>query len=204
VTAPLLGTPTDKEIEMADDKDRTPGSETVLSHQGIDDKWQIEVEVVPPLDPSLQRKPGSGDVKVIGGDVQGALYPWEEDPMYEALKDTETFQYRKQYIFKATVAGEWATTDCSANICDDAIAVGYRPCGDAKIEDAKDHPNGVSKIVTWVVPVKATGGKSPDELAARDGDKAAQDKVTDKAPEPKGPTEQTKRIVTPKAATKKD
>lgn len=34
-----------------------------------------------------------------------------------------------------------------------AINAGWRPVGEAKLEGVADHPDGVSKVVTWSIPV---------------------------------------------------
>ncbi len=40
------------------------------------------------------------------------------------------------------------------------IAAGYRPVGEAHVEKVEDHPDGVSKVVTWAIP--AVEASDPD------------------------------------------
>lgn len=147
---------------MAEDKTENA---TVLRHVGVDDAAQGQVEVLSPVTEQGYRRDQSGSVEQVG-EVAGNLYPPEDDPMAETLKDRETVPFRKQYVVAPAPGGNYGITDCSADICTDALNMGYRPAGPARIEGSQNHPDGLNKIITWVVPVKPVGGKAPDELDA--------------------------------------
>lgn len=44
------------------------------------------------------------------------------------------------------------------------IASGYRPVSEAKVQGVEDHPDGISKVVTWEIPcVEASADEYRDE-----------------------------------------
>lgn len=206
---------------MAEDKNTETA--TVLRHVGVDDAAQGEVKLVEPVTP--QRGRGTADQKansVAEVEIAGSAFPPKDDPMRESLQGRETIPFRKQYVLGPNPTGNFGMTDCSTDIAFEALKMGYRPVGDAEIDDAQNHPDGVSKIVTWSIPVKPVVGKHPDELdpsivadnrpsneTLRYGEAKAEPSQTEQQAQPQARKEPEAKPsptpkVAPKAAPKKD
>lgn len=62
------------------------------------------------------------------------------------------------YSYALTVTPSRPTDDIDPGsdsaVLANALAHGLRPVGEAKVSKIEDHADGVSKIVTWTVPVE--------------------------------------------------
>lgn len=81
--------------------------------------------------------------------------PQQEDVLRTAgvMDDTERTDWRfDQVIMPIGRDGSLEPGPDTAAV-DAAVNAGYRPTGKARLEGPVDHPDGVSKVFTWVVPV---------------------------------------------------
>ncbi|MDQ3760980.1 MAG: hypothetical protein M3460_04575 [Actinomycetota bacterium] len=84
-----------------------------------------------------------------------------------------TTHYRYQHVvLPAGPDGDVAPGPETAAITA-CIAAGYRPVGQASVEGVEDHPDGVSKVVTWSIPCCEAGDPAWREGEPVDEGKAA-------------------------------
>lgn len=131
----------------------------LLAHPGTDDATQrrIHPDGAPASARARHARRGghqSGGVDVVNDEVAGRQYDTELDPMRPYLDGVDEEVYRKQYILLPSAEG-FVTTDCTNDVVYSALNQGFRPVGDARLDGAVDHPDGLHKIVTWVVPVQS-------------------------------------------------
>ena len=106
------------------------------------------------------------DVPVtVADDAGGVLYPPKDDPSRPLESDNAGLTHRRDFVILPGPAG-LVVTDCATAVCQEAIDLGYRPTGDAKVENITDHADGVHKVVTWAVPVADVKGPVTVDAAA--------------------------------------
>lgn len=144
------------------DNESTSGV-TVLAHPGVDDATQRDVPVYDGAVTGGMHNPNRGvvdqsaDVDFPRGDLAGEQYDTDEDVMLPRLEDREPLLWRRQYLVLPGPEN-YGMTDPTNDMFTHALGQGYRPIGDVRLESEENHPDGLHKILTFVVEVKPTKG----------------------------------------------
>lgn len=117
--------------------------------------------------PQRAEKLTAGTGKLVAEPVEGDATTSEKIGPGPGIKPTAkaTTHYRYQHVVLPAGPDAEVVPGPETAAIQACLNAGYRPVGVAEIEGVEDHPDGVSKIVTWSIPaVEAT------DPAWRDGE----------------------------------
>jgi hypothetical protein len=73
-----------------------------------------------------------------------------QTPASQTVRESEAPVFRREF----TIPARAEVTDCSNAVELEAIQLGHRPVGKAKVESTKESADGKYKVVTWAVQVQ--------------------------------------------------
>jgi hypothetical protein len=145
------GTPRERELNLAA---KVPAAPLGEGNPGNESDYSDVVERKPVV--PEKRRESSGEL--VGADV--TEHPKGEKigrtPGYAPTDSATASFHFQQVILPIGPDGVVAPGPDSAAVTA-CIAAGYRPVGEAAIDGVTDHPDGVSKVVTWRVPCVRAG-----------------------------------------------